>query len=537
MEDLVQEAERLTAEISGSGGSSFPFARVERNLKQLAETGHELWSRTVASAHMPSSSSSSSRPSSAQVSASILLGSRGYDLTKVTQQLDSLTSGKQMAAADAGTRTGTRTDPTARSSLHQRALAAEAADTAVSSADPAVQSFLKSERESAILSAVQHVKRTTFDQVDQLFWQCLQQEWQEEKVRILRTTLTPDQPAADHLSLTGIMDQTMVSVTGTPAVGIRDARMVTSTPAATDQQQAGKGGEGRKILDSVLQLIREGKAYDHITGSIQTDGCRTPGSLDKLRSTGLNVDNLIEEAAVQAEREAFLEEAVKLYDMAGAHGKALEILNKLLAAVVSSSSSSSTDSISSPNRERIEAMALRMAERYAVQGHSAPKSLSGTFFLLLDLMTFFTYYQRQSLHDALDTISKLDVVPLTPAQLDPLVHEFRKLAIEVQRTVPDILVACMNILYAMYRETKLSTATTPAAAAMHRFSSGASPGNTSASPSLMTTAGSSPDGSRDQRLQDLRHKARTLITFAGMIPYRMAADVNAKLVQLEVLMS
>lgn len=37
--------------------------------------------------------------------------------------------------------------------------------------------------------------------------------------------------------------------------------------------------------------------------------------------------------------------------------------------------------------------------------------------------------------------------------------------------------------------------------------------------------------------QQLRGQARALITFAGMIPYNMAGDTNARLVQMELLMN
>ena len=40
-----------------------------------------------------------------------------------------------------------------------------------------------------------------------------------------------------------------------------------------------------------------------------------------------------------------------------------------------------------------------------------------------------------------------------------------------------------------------------------------------------------------QYIDDLRSQARALITFAGMIPYRMPSDTNARLVQMEVLMN
>ena len=35
----------------------------------------------------------------------------------------------------------------------------------------------------------------------------------------------------------------------------------------------------------------------------------------------------------------------------------------------------------------------------------------------------------------------------------------------------------------------------------------------------------------------LRGQAKTLITFAGMLPYQMPGDTNARLVQMEVIMN
>ena len=41
----------------------------------------------------------------------------------------------------------------------------------------------------------------------------------------------------------------------------------------------------------------------------------------------------------------------------------------------------------------------------------------------------------------------------------------------------------------------------------------------------------------EQFIQFLRTQARALITYAGMIPYRMPGDTNARLIQMEVLMN
>ena len=49
--------------------------------------------------------------------------------------------------------------------------------------------------------------------------------------------------------------------------------------------------------------------------------------------------------------------------------------------------------------------------------------------------------------------------------------------------------------------------------------------------------GHGQDGGRQRHLESLRNQAKAIITFAGMIPYRMPGDTNARLVQMEVLMN
>ena len=97
------------------------------------------------------------------------------------------------------------------------------------------------------------------------------------------------------------------------------------------------------------------------------------------------------------------------------------------------------------------------------------------------------------------------------------VATFRLLTDEVRRTIPDVLLATMNILFTNYKELKEATT---------------NPNFTSAS-----FASKTADGGREAYLEELRDHARALITFAGMIPYRMPGDTNARLVQMEVLMN
>ena len=80
------------------------------------------------------------------------------------------------------------------------------------------------------------------------------------------------------------------------------------------------------------------------------------------------------------------------------------------------------------------------------------------------------------------------------------------------------LLATMNILFTNYKEGKEASG--------NQMSSGGG-----------GFASKTSDGGREKYLEELRDQARAIITFAGMIPYRMPGDTNARLVQMEVLMN
>uniref|UniRef100_A0A6I8RT72 Nuclear pore complex protein Nup93 n=1 Tax=Xenopus tropicalis TaxID=8364 RepID=A0A6I8RT72_XENTR len=191
-----------------------------------------------------------------------------------------------------------------------------------------------------------------------------------------------------------------------------------------------KDSQGESMfLRCVSELVIESREFDMLLGKLEKDGSRKPGAIDKFTR---DTKTIINKVASVAENKGLFEEAAKLYDLAKNPDKVLELTNKLLSPVVSQ--------ISAPqsNRERLKNMALAIAERYKSQGVSAEKSINSTFYLLLDLITFFDEYHAGHVDLAFDV---------------------------------------------------------------------------------------------------LRSQARALITFAGMIPYRMSGDTNARLVQMEVLMN
>uniref|UniRef100_A0A8C9G0V8 Nuclear pore complex protein Nup93 n=1 Tax=Pavo cristatus TaxID=9049 RepID=A0A8C9G0V8_PAVCR len=223
-----------------------------------------------------------------------------------------------------------------------------------------------------------------------------------------------------------------------------------------------KDSQGENMfLRCVSELVIESREFDMILGKLENDGSRK------------NPD------------------------------KVLELMNKLLSPVV--------PQISTPqsNKERLKNMAHSIAERYKAQGISAKKSIDSTFYLLLDLITFFDEYHAGHIDRAFDIIERLKLVPLSQDCVEERVAAFRNFSDEIRHNLSEVLLATMNILFTQYKRMKGTSPATPAR----------------------------PQRVIEDRDSQLRSQARALITFAGMIPYRTSGDTNARLVQMEVLMN
>ena len=120
-------------------------------------------------------------------------------------------------------------------------------------------------------------------------------------------------------------------------------------------------------------------------------------------------------------------------------------------------------------------------------------------FLLLDLATFFDLFHGGKLKEALDTLTKLKLVPMSSNEVDQRVSAFRLLGEDVRRNLPDILVAAMTALHSQYQGMK--------AKGQVRFH-------------VAFLVYTIHHVICSQQVEGLREQAKALITYAGMIPYR-----------------
>ncbi|XP_035013406.1 nuclear pore complex protein Nup93 isoform X2 [Hippoglossus stenolepis] len=262
-----------------------------------------------------------------------------------------------------------------------------------------------------------------------------------------------------------------------------------------------KDSQGENMfMRCVSELVIESREFDMLLGRLEKDGSRKPGVIDKFAG---DTRAIISKVALEAENKGLFEEAVRLYELAKNPDKVLELMNRLLSPVIAQVSAPQS------NKERLKNTAVAIAERYRSQSVSGEKSVDSTFYLLLDLMTFFDEYHAGHVDRAYDVMERLKLLPLSPDSVEERVAAFRNFSDEVRHNLSEVLLATMNILYTQYKRLKGAPAGTPGR----------------------------PQRTMEDRDMQLRNQARALITFAGMIPYNMAGDTNARLVQMELLMN
>uniref|UniRef100_A0A4W4HFK4 Nuclear pore complex protein Nup93 n=1 Tax=Electrophorus electricus TaxID=8005 RepID=A0A4W4HFK4_ELEEL len=213
-----------------------------------------------------------------------------------------------------------------------------------------------------------------------------------------------------------------------------------------------KDSQGENMfMRCVSELVIESREFDVLLGRLEKDGSRKPGVIDKF--TG-DTQAIISKVASEAENKGLFEEAVRLYELAKNPDKVLELMNRLLSPAIAQ--------ISAPqsNKERLKNMALGVAERYRSNGITGEKTVDSTFYLLLDLMTFFDEYHAGHVDQAYDVIERLKLVPLSQDSVEERVAAFRNFSDEVRHNLSEVLLATMNILFTQHKRLKGVTAGT-----------------------------------------------------------------------------
>jgi len=175
---------------------------------------------------------------------------------------------------------------------------------------------------------------------------------------------------------------------------------------------------------------------------------------------------------------------------------------------------------------------------------------------LIKLVQFFDLFHSgpPRYDDAIEVLDSLGIIASStdPDDLEAKMTKFERLDENIKRNISEVALSCMEMYFFKYKQVKTELTTGGDRRHPVTGSGTPGPGNTgtvSGSGSGNTSIGNismgsslfgtrtPKDAARQKILEVYRDKARGLVNFMGMNSAHVGADVNAKLVRLEALMS
>jgi nuclear pore complex protein Nup93 len=177
-------------------------------------------------------------------------------------------------------------------------------------------------------------------------------------------------------------------------------------------------------------------------------------------------------------------------------------------------------------RERLQIKSNEITQRMRGDDIHCDAQTYTTFNILKNLVLFFDFFNDNQHQAALEILESIKLVPLTMAELESCVQNFRRLSGEICKVFPDLLLATMNIVHEKYKMVRGKEG---------RFENA---GRESVREWVLDNLLRSTwtFSIYFQQLMFLREQAKAITNFAASVPYRLPGDTNSRLVQAEILM-
>lgn len=276
----------------------------------------------------------------------------------------------------------------------------------------------------------------------------------------------------------------------------------------------------RKCHDYIRELVMDTRAYAELLGDVRNDGTKVPGQIEKdlklirLANEKEYLQSIVKAAAQRADQEKRFADTILLYNLAEEYDSVVHVLNVALGASLSqpvpagltSESTQAGKSVSFGMADDLVSSARSILEHYdrsSIVLHRISKKARETCGILLRLKEAMSLYEQNRLEDALHAIEQVNIVPVDGDLVTILrrAEESKELDEAILRNYDTILPTTMNILYKLHTALKESPY---------------------------------GDASRQQKMNDLRKKARALMMFAGVLRYRLSGETYSHLTRLDV---
>ncbi|KAK0555403.1 nuclear pore complex subunit [Tilletia horrida] len=297
----------------------------------------------------------------------------------------------------------------------------------------------------------------------------------------------------------------------------------------------GKTGEEqvRRCHTLARNVILDSKQFVDLLGEVRPDGTKVPGFMErslpllKLDDQQAFLTGIVRQAAAASEANFQTRSAILLYNLSEDYDKVLAVLNKELGSTLMAPVDPAGPAVASAARmaapgapgqvpasqivtdtsTSITALAREILNNYESTAHIAAKlSVRNrqTCRMLLGLKEFVELYVTNKYEKALERIESLNLIPLSAQDVSVIprkADEFKSVDESISQNLSELLVVTMKIIHDLHQVLK-----------------------------------DSPygDAPRQQRMLDLRNKARNLMTWAGMLRLRMSNETYSQLTRLDV---
>lgn len=179
--------------------------------------------------------------------------------------------------------------------------------------------------------------------------------------------------------------------------------------------------DGRNLfLVAICDLAIECREYDLIFGRMQENGIPSQGLINQFSSVQIDVRVACEMVAGDLLKRGMIDDAIKMFDLAGNREQSLHHTSVLLSQVVHQPRQRGS------LRERIEQLAGQLLDRYSANDVQCDAKVVSTFTLLCELLRFFDYYFERNFQAALDVLEATRLIPFSVMDLDLCIGRFKE---------------------------------------------------------------------------------------------------------------
>ncbi|KAI9315892.1 Nup93/Nic96-domain-containing protein [Dichotomocladium elegans] len=258
----------------------------------------------------------------------------------------------------------------------------------------------------------------------------------------------------------------------------------------------------------VRELVLGSKEPLTILGTRSAEFKRNQGLLDQHKKLmGITSERSYVESILLPVAEKYAQDG-QLSDAIADYNLVMDILNKQLGDALQQSCTSSDQALQQPqvnnhlSDEYIVNLALSTLKNYENQQHIGAlieESKKNTVFILINLLRCRSLYYAGAYEQALQLVRETNVIPFENkyGQVKGAAKRFTSLDVAITKNIPDILLMVTDMLYKLWE--------------------------------AFTGSQSSIQPAAKQTLERIEENIRSVLSFIGMIQYKMPADMVTKL--------